>query len=43
VRLSALALTIPIVTLCFAATYYSVTFGRLIDTRLHGERDRVLP
>src|SRR6185312_6936896 len=25
------------------AGYYYVTFARLIDARLHGERDRVLP
>ena len=31
------------VGLCFAATYYWVSFGHLIDARLHGERDRVLP
>ena len=43
VRLGALALAIPMVALCFAATYYYVSFGQLIDARLHGERDRVLP
>ena len=29
--------------LCVATTYYYVSFSRLIDQRLHGERDRVLP
>ena len=33
----------PIVVLCFFAGYYWVIFGRLIDARLHGERDTVLP
>ena len=33
----------PIVVLCFAAGYYYVVFARLIDARLHGERERVLP
>ena len=28
--------------LCVATTYYYVGFSRLIDQRLHGERDRVL-
>ena len=39
----ALVLAVPLVVLCFAAGYYYVTFARLIDARLHGERDRVLP
>lgn len=43
VRWTALALSIPTVILCFVATYYYVSFARLIDARLHGERDRVLP
>ena len=29
--------------LCVATTYYYVSFSRLIEQRLHGERDRVLP
>ena len=33
----------PAVVLCVAATYYYVSFAHLIDARLHGERDRVLP
>jgi penicillin-binding protein 1B len=28
---------------CIASVYYYVSFARMIDTRLHGERDRVLP
>jgi penicillin-binding protein 1B len=31
------------VVLSFAAGYYWVTFGRLIDEQLHGERQRVFP
>ncbi len=33
----------PVVLLCFAGGYYYVTFGRLIDQQLHGERQRVFP
>ncbi len=43
VRLAALGLAIPAVAACFAAGYYYVSFARLIDARLHGERERVLP
>jgi penicillin-binding protein 1B len=43
VRYAALALSIPLVLLCGAAGYYYVSFARVIDARLHGERDRVLP
>jgi penicillin-binding protein 1B len=43
VRYTALALSIPLVIVCGAAGYYYVSFARLIDARLHGERDRVLP
>jgi hypothetical protein len=28
---------------CALTGYYYVTFSRMIDARLHGERDRVLP
>jgi penicillin-binding protein 1B len=31
------------VMVCALTGYYYVTFSRMIDTRLHGERDRVLP
>ena len=43
VRLTALAVSVPAIVLCFVAGYYYVSFARLIDARLHGERDRVLP
>ena len=43
VRLTALGLAIPLVVLCFATGYYYVRFARLIDARLHRERDTVLP
>jgi penicillin-binding protein 1B len=43
VRLTALALAIPTVLLCFAATYYYVRFARLIDARLEGARETVFP
>jgi len=31
------------VVMCALTGYYYVTFSRMIDARLHGERDRVLP
>jgi penicillin-binding protein 1B len=43
VRLTALALAIPAVVLCFAATYYYVRFAHLIDERLRGARETVFP
>jgi penicillin-binding protein 1B len=43
VRWTALALAIPTVLLFFAAGYYYVSFARLLDARLHGERERVFP
>src|SRR6266498_5307336 len=43
VRWTALGLSIPAILLCFAAGYYYVRFAHLIDARLHGERDTVLP
>jgi penicillin-binding protein 1B len=43
VRYAAAAAAVPIVAVCFLAGYYYVSFGRLIDARLHGERDTVLP
>jgi penicillin-binding protein 1B len=43
VRLTALALAIPAILLFFAAGYYYVSFARLLDARLHGERERVFP
>jgi penicillin-binding protein 1B len=43
VRVAAGALVACAAGLCVATTYYYVGFSRLIDQRLHGERDRVLP
>ncbi len=43
VRYAALVMAVPVVALCAVAGYYYVTFARMIDTRLDGERDRVLP
>ena len=43
VRLTALALTVPLVLLFFATGYYYVSFARLLDARLHGERATVFP
>ena len=34
---------VPLGALSFVAGYYYVTFGRLIDAQLHGERQRVFP
>ena len=42
-RLTALALLVPAAALCVVTAYYYVAFAKLIDQRLHGERDRVLP
>ena len=41
--MGAAVLAVPTVIFCFVATYYAVSFGRLIDARLHGERDTTLP
>jgi penicillin-binding protein 1B len=43
VRVAAGALLACAAGLCVATTYYYVSFARIIDQRLHGERDRVLP
>jgi hypothetical protein len=43
VRVAAGALIACVAGLCVATTYYYVGFARIIDQRLHGERDRVLP
>jgi hypothetical protein len=43
VRVLAVVLAIPTVCLAIAGAYYYVSFARVIDARLHGERDRVLP
>ena len=42
-RLAAAALAVAAVLLCLGVGYYYVRFARLIDARLHGERERVLP
>jgi len=42
-RYAAAAAAVPFVLLVLLGGYYWVTFGRLIDARLHGERDTVLP
>ncbi len=42
-RIAALCVTVPLVLLSFVGGYYYVTFGRLIDQQLHGERQRVFP
>ncbi len=42
-RVTALVAIIPIVALCFATGYYYVSFARLIDQRLQGARQLVLP
>jgi penicillin-binding protein 1B len=43
VRITALALAAPLTIALFAAGYYYVRFAGLIDERLHGERQTVLP
>jgi hypothetical protein len=43
VRVLAIALAVPTLVAAVAGVYYYVSFSRLIDARLHGERDRVLP
>ena len=41
--MAALAVFVPLLLLFGAAGYYYVSFARLIDEQLHGERARVLP
>jgi penicillin-binding protein 1B len=43
VRVTTLALSVPLVIGCFLAAYYYVRFAGLIDARLHGERQTTLP
>jgi len=43
VRVTAVALAVPTVAVCFALGYYYVSFARILDDRLHGERSTVLP
>ncbi|HYM25034.1 MAG TPA: PBP1A family penicillin-binding protein [Vicinamibacterales bacterium] len=43
VRVAAVLLAVPFIALCFFLGYYYVSFSELIEARLHGERDTVLP
>jgi penicillin-binding protein 1B len=43
VRVLAIGVAVPVVLLCFAVGYYYVSIASLIDARLHGERERLLP
>jgi penicillin-binding protein 1B len=43
VRTTAIVLTVPLVVSMVVAAYYYNRFARLIDDRLHGERQTVLP
>ena len=43
VRWAAFAASLPLAALFGASVYFYVTFGQLIDARLHGERDRTFP
>jgi len=43
VRIAAAVAAVPLVALLVALGYYYTTFAHLLDTRLHGERERVLP
>ena len=43
VRVTAIALAVPLVVACFLTGYYYVRFAQLLDDRLHGARQRVFP
>jgi penicillin-binding protein 1B len=43
VRWAAFAASLPLAALFGASVYFYITFGQLIDARLHGERDRTFP
>jgi penicillin-binding protein 1B len=43
VRIVAMGVGLPFVLVAVAATYYYVSFARLLDAQLHGEHARVLP
>jgi len=43
VRYAAFALSMPVAFFLGAAVYYYISFARIIDTQLHGEREKVLP
>ena len=42
-KYGAISLAVLFVLSCALTGYYYITFSRMIDARLHGERDRVLP
>jgi penicillin-binding protein 1B len=42
-KYSLITVAVLFVVTCALTGYYYVTFSRMIDARLHGERDRVLP
>ncbi len=42
-RWAAFAASLPLAALFGASVYFYITFGQLIDARLHGERDRTFP
>jgi penicillin-binding protein 1B len=43
VRIVAILVAVPLLALLVTIGYYYASFSRVIDARLHGERDRVLP
>jgi penicillin-binding protein 1B len=43
VRRTAVLFSVPTAVLAITAVYYYVSVGRLIDAKLHGERERVFP
>jgi hypothetical protein len=43
VRVTAVALSVPLVLAFFLTGYYYVRFAQLLDDRLHGTRQRVFP
>ena len=43
VRVAAAIAAVPVAVVMIASVYYYVHFSRMIDERLHGERDRVMP
>jgi len=43
VRVTAIALGVPLALLFLAGAFYYIRFANLIDAQLHGERERVLP
>src|SRR5215468_6489281 len=43
VRITTIAVSVPLLGLFAGGIYYYISFSRLIDARLHGERDRVFP